>query len=78
MEALLILIPLSLLAIGAAIWFFFRMSDSGQFDDMEGPAYSILLDDDSVRPTPPDEAPAAQPCPSEPAAADGTAKLTRR
>ncbi|MEZ5727734.1 MAG: cbb3-type cytochrome oxidase assembly protein CcoS [Burkholderiaceae bacterium] len=49
MEALFILIPLSLVAIGAAIWFFFRMSASGQFDDTEGPAYSILLDDDRPR-----------------------------
>ena len=46
MEALYLLIPLSVLAIFAAAWIFLRMSDSGQFDDMEGPAWSILHDDD--------------------------------
>ncbi|MEZ5658533.1 MAG: cbb3-type cytochrome oxidase assembly protein CcoS [Burkholderiaceae bacterium] len=46
MEALFLLIPLSLIALGAAIWIFLRMNASGQFDDAEGPAYSILLDDD--------------------------------
>lgn len=47
MEALFILVPLSLVALGVAIWIFVRMSAGGQFDDSEGPAYSILLDDDS-------------------------------
>lgn len=46
MEALYLLIPMSLVLVGLAIWVFFRMSDSGQFDDMEGPAHSILMDDD--------------------------------
>ena len=46
MEALYLLIPLSLVLIGLATWFFFRMSESGQFDDVEGPAHSILMDDD--------------------------------
>ncbi len=46
MEALFLLIPLSLIALGVAIWIFLRMNGSGQFDDTEGPAYSILLDDD--------------------------------
>ncbi len=46
MEALFLLIPLSLVLVGLAIWVFFRMSESGQFDDTEGPAHSILMDDD--------------------------------
>ncbi len=46
MEALYLLIPLSLLLVGLAVWLFFRMSDSGQFDDLDGPAHSILMDDD--------------------------------
>jgi cbb3-type cytochrome oxidase maturation protein len=46
MEALYLLIPLSLVLVGLAVWVFFRMSESGQFDDMEGPAHSILMDDD--------------------------------
>ena len=46
MEALYLLIPLSVVAIFAAAWIFLRMSDTGQFDDMDGPAWSILHDDD--------------------------------
>jgi cbb3-type cytochrome oxidase maturation protein len=53
MESLFILIPLSLVLVGIAVWVFFRMSDSGQFDDMEGPAHSILMDDDRPGPPPP-------------------------
>ena len=49
MEALYLLIPLSLVLVGVAVWVFFRMSDSGQFDDLEGPAHSILMDDDRPR-----------------------------
>jgi len=49
MESLFLLIPLSLLLVGLAIWVFLRMSDTGQFDDMEGPAHSILMDDDRPR-----------------------------
>lgn len=46
MESLIILVPLSLVAVICAVWFFFRMSDSGQFDDDKGPAWSVILDDD--------------------------------
>jgi cbb3-type cytochrome oxidase maturation protein len=46
MEALFLLIPISVALVAASIWVFFRMHDSGQFDDMEGPAHSILMDDD--------------------------------
>ena len=49
MEALYLLIPISLVIVAIAVWIFFRMSDSGQFDDMEGPAHSILMDDDNPR-----------------------------
>lgn len=48
MESLIILIPLSLLAVLCAVWIFFRMSNSGQFDDDQGPAWSVILDDDTV------------------------------
>lgn len=46
MEALYLLIPLSLAFIAVAAWLFLRMSDSGQFDDLDSPAWSILHDDD--------------------------------
>jgi len=48
MEALYILIPLSVVMVFIAIAVFLRMSDGGQFDDMMGPAMRILQDDDSV------------------------------
>jgi cbb3-type cytochrome oxidase maturation protein len=50
MEILYLLIPLSVLLvflIGAIFWWSVR---SGQFDDLEGPGYRVLMDDD--RPTP--------------------------
>lgn len=52
METLYLLIPVSLILvflIGLIFWWSLR---SGQFDDMEGPAYRVLMDDD--RPERPD------------------------
>lgn len=46
MEALYLLIPLSVLVVFAALWVFFRAMDGGQFDDLEGPGMRILQDDD--------------------------------
>lgn len=47
MESLYLLVPLSLIMVGVAVWIFFGAADSGQFDDLEGPALRILRDDDS-------------------------------
>lgn len=47
MDALYLLVPVSVGIVFAAIWVFFRMSDGGQFDDMEGPALRVLQDDDN-------------------------------
>ena len=47
MDILYLLIPLSVVLvflIGAVFWFALR---SGQFDDLEGPGFKILLDDDT-------------------------------
>lgn len=46
MEALYILVPLSIVLVFVAIWVFFGASDSGQFDDLVGPGLRILQDDD--------------------------------
>jgi cbb3-type cytochrome oxidase maturation protein len=46
MDILYLLIPLSVVLvflIGAVFWFALR---SGQFDDLEGPGFKILVDDD--------------------------------
>ncbi|MFN3543856.1 MAG: cbb3-type cytochrome oxidase assembly protein CcoS [Thiobacillus sp.] len=47
MEVLLLLIPLSLLLVGVIAVFMLWAAKSGQFDDLEGPAHSVLMDDDS-------------------------------
>ena len=49
MEALYLLVPLSLLIVALATWVFFGASESGQFDDLDGPAMRILLDEDDDR-----------------------------
>jgi cbb3-type cytochrome oxidase maturation protein len=46
MEILYLLIPLSLVLVLIAGAVFWRMADSGQFEDLEGPAHRILMDDD--------------------------------
>lgn len=46
MTALYILIPIAVVLVGLAIWLFFWAVDSGQYDDLEGPAHSILFDDE--------------------------------
>jgi cbb3-type cytochrome oxidase maturation protein len=48
MEALYLLIPISVLLVFVALWIFFKASDDGQFDDLVGPALRVLQDDDSA------------------------------
>ena len=45
-DTLIILVPISLALVGLATWLFLRMTDSGQFDDLQGPAERIIQDDD--------------------------------
>jgi len=48
MDILFLLIPVSVVLvfiIGAVLWW---SISNGQFDDLEGPAYRILQDDDTV------------------------------
>jgi cbb3-type cytochrome oxidase maturation protein len=44
------LIPLGLILLLAAVAAFFWAVRSGQFDDLESPAWRILLDDDRAPP----------------------------
>ena len=55
MIILLLLIPLSLLLLVAAIWAFVWAVRRGQFDDLDTPALDILRDDPHDR-RPPDAA----------------------
>jgi len=48
MEIIYLLIPLSIILVGLIIAGFFWAVNSGQFDDLEGPAYRILQDDDEL------------------------------
>ena len=49
MEIIYLLIPLSLILVGVIVWIFLWAVRSGQFDDMEGPAHQILMDDDAPK-----------------------------
>ncbi|WP_426142044.1 cbb3-type cytochrome oxidase assembly protein CcoS [Pseudomonas sp. DWP3-1-2] len=45
MPALYIMIPAALLIVAVAIYVFFWAVDSGQYDDLDSPAHSILFDE---------------------------------
>lgn len=50
MDILYLLVPLSVAVVflvGALFWWALR---GGQFDDMDGPAHRILMDDDTTPP----------------------------
>jgi cbb3-type cytochrome oxidase maturation protein len=50
MDSLYLIIPISLLivfCIGLIFWWSLK---NGQFDDLEGPGYRVLMDDDDVLP----------------------------
>ncbi len=48
MTILYLLIPLGLLLLAAAVAAFFWAVGSGQFDDLDSPAWSVVMDDDSA------------------------------
>ena len=67
MESLYLLIPVSVglvFLIGLVFWWSLR---NGQFDDMEGPAYRVLMDNDKA---PEDDGEATKP--PGPKAGDGS------
>ncbi|MBW8307875.1 MAG: cbb3-type cytochrome oxidase assembly protein CcoS [Thiobacillus sp.] len=47
MDILILLIPLSLVLVGVIAWVMLWAAKSGQFDDLEGPGHSIIMDDDN-------------------------------
>jgi cbb3-type cytochrome oxidase maturation protein len=47
MEILVVLIPLSLILVAVIAWAVIWAVRTGQFDDLEGPAHRILMDDDA-------------------------------
>lgn len=48
MESLYILIPISIILAFCMGYFFWWSGKNGQFDDLEGPAHRILMDDDDT------------------------------
>ncbi|KAA3621957.1 MAG: cbb3-type cytochrome oxidase assembly protein CcoS [Proteobacteria bacterium] len=46
MEVIYLLIPIAAILVAVIVAGFIWAVRSGQFDDLEGPAYSILMDDD--------------------------------
>lgn len=70
METLYLLIPVSIVlvfAIGVAFWFSLR---GGQFEDLEGPAYRVVMDDDRPAAGRPEVAPQGE-------SAEGEAKMNK-
>lgn len=46
MEIIFFLIPIALVLVAAIVAALFWAVKSGQFDDLEGPAHQILMDDE--------------------------------
>ena len=56
MSILYLMIPMGILIVVGAVWAFFWAVNSGQFDDLDSPAWRILLDDDTKPPPQGDKA----------------------
>jgi len=50
MDILYLLIPLSLVLVFVIAWFFWWSLRNNQYDDLDGPGYRILMDDDDTSP----------------------------
>jgi len=48
MEIIYLLIPISLILLGAIVWILLWAVRDGQYDDLEGPAHRILMDEDRI------------------------------
>jgi len=66
MESLYLLIPLSVVLVFLIAVVFWWSLRSGQFDDLEGPGYRVLMDDDKLG-----EAPDLAPAPARSAGENG-------
>jgi cbb3-type cytochrome oxidase maturation protein len=47
MSLVSVLIPVTMLLVGCGLWAFFWAVRTGQFDDLDIPAWEILVDDQS-------------------------------
>lgn len=46
METIYLIVPLTILLLGVMVWALLWAIRSDQYDDLEGPAYRVLMDDD--------------------------------
>ena len=46
MNIIYVLIPIGLVLLALGVWAFFWATGSGQYDDLDSPAWRILMDDD--------------------------------
>ena len=49
MQILYLLVPISVVLVLVIAGVFWWATRNGQFDDLEGPAHSILMDDETAR-----------------------------
>lgn len=49
MEVIYLLIPLSLMFLALSVWFFLWAMKTEQYEDLDGPAHRIILDDREAR-----------------------------
>jgi cbb3-type cytochrome oxidase maturation protein len=52
MSIVFVLIPVSLVLVGFGLWAFFWAVRTGQFDELDAPAWEILIDDPADAPAP--------------------------
>jgi len=71
MESLYLLIPLSVVLVFLIAVVFWWSLRSGQFDDLEGPGYRVLMDDDKLGDSPGEVPDLAPDLSSEPARSAG-------
>jgi cbb3-type cytochrome oxidase maturation protein len=48
MEIIYLLIPISLILLGLILWLLLWAVRDGQYDDLEGPAHRILMDEEKI------------------------------
>jgi cbb3-type cytochrome oxidase maturation protein len=48
MEIIYLLIPVSLILLAVIVWILLWAVRDGQYDDLEGPAHRILMDEDRI------------------------------
>ncbi|MCL6415765.1 cbb3-type cytochrome oxidase assembly protein CcoS [Aestuariirhabdus sp. Z084] len=75
MESIYLLIPIALLFVAIGVWIFFWAVDDGQFDDLEGPAHSILFDEEPTPRSP--ETPQSNDTAGSPSSTDPAAPTDR-